>query len=814
MRTFIQDLRNSLRQVRNTPGFTLVVVIVLALGIGVSTAAFTVFNAVLLKKPAFHEIDRLVTLAEPRGNQETFWGVSLLDARDWRAQNRSLEQIAYYYQDQARWERSSGTTRLDVIPASANFFDTLGVQPELGRTFSDEEERAKAKVVVLNHSIWQQSFSSDPKVLDQTIKLNSEFYQIIGVMPKDFEFPLGQSLAVWEPFPSPPDSEKRDSSLLSVFGRLRRGVSIEQAQSELSAIQKTIAQGNAKDDLPDRVVVRRYWDTIVGKVRPALLLLAGAVLLIWLVACANVASLMLTRNSVRQREIAIRRALGAGRMRLVRQLLTENLVYSAIAGALGFGLAVAAVRLLEHRVAKLLSLQGNLSLHVDSTVVLMLIALSIVSTLVFGLLPAIQASASPLQTGLQVKSGQSTGRQSRLRDGLVIGELSVSLLLLVAAGLLLRTLSSLHHVPLGFSTENIVTSAFIIPQDRYQTQNVTLALYQPMIERIKQIPGVQSAAITSVMPLRRGFQMLGMFGIAGRKRMKPSEMPQADLRFSSPEYPQTLGITLERGRFFDAGIDTPTSQPVVVVNHAFAAKYLQGEDPTQKALAMGTRPGWRTVPIVGVIADVRQTAVELPPGPEIHLSTTQLAVDAPFYNIGSGFAQIAVRTRQKPEALIAAIRKAAHDVAPEVATGEFNTMTEVVEDTLGRQTLAARLASLFAGATLLIAITGLYGLLSYSVRQRTQEIGIRMALGAQRTNVLALILRRALVLVLLGLSVGVVLAFSTSRVLRSYLYGVREHDLVTTVAVSLLLCVCGALAAYLPARRAASVDPIEALRTE
>ena len=814
MRTFLQDLRYAIRQIRNTPGFAAVTILVLALGIGVSTATFTVLNAVLLKKPAFARLDRLVTISEPRGTAEPFWGVSLLDARDWRAQNRSLEQIAYYYEDSARWERDSGTEKLDMVGASANFFATLGVQPMLGRTFSDEEEQAKAKLVVLNHQIWQESFASNPRVLGQTMKLNGEFYQIIGVMPKDFAYPLREPHQVWEPFASPPDSENRDSSLLSVFGRLRPGVMPEQAQSDVSAIQKVISQGNPKNDLPDHVVVRRYWDTIVGKVRLSLLLVAGVVALVWLVACANVASLMLTRNSVRQREIAVRRALGAGRLRLVRQLLTENLVYSVMASAVGLGLAYAAVRAFEHRLLREIGVQTVETLRIDSTVLLALMALSVISTLVFGLLPAILASGSPILYSLQVKSGQRTGKQGRLRDGLVVGEIAVSLLLLVSAGLLLRTLYALHHVALGFSTENIITSAFTIPPERYANESVNLALYQPMVERLEQIPGVRSAAVTSVMPLKRGFQMVGMFGIAGQKALKRGDMPQGDLRFSSPGYPQTLGITMERGRFFDSAIDTPTSQPVAVVNHTFAVKYLHGEDPTSKALAMGSRPGWKAVPIIGVIADVRQSAVNLPPGPEIHLSTTQLTPGAPFYNVGSEFSQLAVRTRQKPELLVAAIRKAAHDVAPDVATGNFDTMSEVVEDSLGSQTLAARLVSLFAGATLVITIMGLYGLLSYTVGQRRQEIGIRMALGAQRTNVVLLVLRRAFLLLLLGLSIGITLALSASRVIRSFLYGVGERDAFTTVAVSLLLCLCGILAAYLPARRAASVDPIEALRTE
>lgn len=815
MPSFLQDLRYAVRQIRNSPGFAAVTVLVLALGIGVSTATFTVLNAVLLRKPPFSHLDRLVSLIEPRGRDQVFnWGVSLPDVRDWRAGNHSLEQIAYLAEGNARWERNSGTQKLDLSAVSGNFFATLGVQPMLGRTFTDEEEQAKAKVVVLNHTIWQESYGSDPKVLGQTMKLNGEFYQIIGVMPKSFAFPVGILRQVWKPFATDPEAEKRESSLLTVIGRLRPGVTPEQAQSELSAIQKVISQQDTKDALPDRVEVHPYWETLIGKIRPALLLLTGAVALIWLVACANVASLMLTRNSVRQREIAVRRALGAGRLRLVRQFLTENLLYSLIASAAGLGLAYGAIRVLEHRLLREISVQGVEGLRIDSTVLLTLIALSVISTLVFGLLPAILASGSSIQHSLQIRSGQSTGKQGRLRDGLVVGEIAVSLLLLVAAGLLLRSLHALHQIPLGFSTENIITSAFIIPEDRYAKESVNVALYQPMVERLEQIPGVKSAAVTSVMPLKRGFQMIGMFGIAGKKQIGPEDKPQGDLRFSSPEYPQTLGITVERGRFFDAGIDTPTSQPVAVVNHTFVAKYLAGEDPTQHALSMGQRPGWKSVPIVGVIADVRQTAVNRPPGPEIHLSTTQLTPGAPFYNIGSGFSQLAVRTGQKPEPLIAAIRKAAHDVAPDVATGDFDTMSEVVEDNLGSQVLAARLLSLFAGATLLITIMGLYGLLSYSVGQRTQEIGIRMALGAQKTNVVFMVMRHAFVLLLLGLAVGITLAFTTSRVIRSFLYGVHERDALTTVAVALLLCLCGVLAAYLPARRAASVDPIEALRTE
>ncbi len=485
MRPILQDLHYAIRQLRNNPGFAVVTILVLALGIGVSTATFTVLNAVLLRKPAFAGIDRLVTLEEPRGPEQRIWGVPLLDVRDWRAQNHSLEQIAYYEVDNARWERDSGTQTVDIVACSGNFFSTLGVQPFLGRTFSQDEERAKAKVVLLNYSQWQESFASDRNIIGHPMKLNGDFYQIIGVMPKGFAYPLGEVRELWTPMAVTAEQEQERGVLsVTAFGRLRRGVTPEQAQSELSAIQKGISLANPKDDLPDQVLVRRYWDTIVGNIRPSLLLLAAAVALIWLVACANVAGLMLTRNSVRQREIAVRRALGAGKLRLVRQLLTENLLYSMIAGALGLLFAFGVVRGLEHRLVREISVQGNASLRMDSIVLWLVLALSIVSTLLFGLLPALQASAAPMQHGLQVKSGYATGGQGRLRDGLVIGEIAVSLLLLVAAGLLLRTLSALHHVPLGFSAKNIITSGFSIPPDRYAKESVNLALYQPIVERI------------------------------------------------------------------------------------------------------------------------------------------------------------------------------------------------------------------------------------------------------------------------------------------------------------------------------------------
>jgi predicted permease len=684
----------------------------------------------------------------------------------------------------------------------------------LGRDFISADEKQQTHTVVLSYPVWHSAFHDDPSIVGRSIRLDKVDYQVIGVMPRNFTFPIWDDNAVYTPPGWGPASGKdEDNGSLEVIGRLRTGVSVEQAQAELSAIQANIARTRATPDPPpDRVLIRRWWDTVVGDVRPALLAFAAAVLLVWLVACANVAGLQLTRNSARQRELAVRSALGAARSRIVRQLLTECLVLSAVASALGIGLSVALLRIIEHTLLRSLSSTGAVSLHVDFIVLAAVVALTFASTLLFGLLPALSAARSGAQQGLQARAGGPTHRQSRLRDILIAAELSVTVLLLVASGLLLRSLQDLRHVPLGFRTDNILTTSISMEPGRYDHRSVDLTLYQPLIARLRQLPGVESVAISSTTPLNHSFTMNGMFDITGSKNVRPEDKPQGNLRFASPDFPATFGIAIERGRFFEQALDTPDSQPAIVVNRSFVDRYLRGLDPLAVHLSMG-KDAWSSVPILGVIANTHDDTVAGDPSPAIYLSTTQLGPKHNFNSIGATFAQVAVRTRT-PLDLASSIHHVLREVAPEIPLTDVQTMQQIVADSLGSQTLAARLISLFAAATLLIAVVGLYGLIAYSVRQRTREIGIRMALGAQRSQVVALFLRRALTLVAAGLAIGLIASLFTARLLRSYLYGVHAHDPLTLFAVSIVLLLCAGLAAWLPSHRAATIEPSVALRAE
>jgi predicted permease len=789
---------------------------VLALGIGISTAMCTVLRGVLFRPVPFPHPRTLVTILEPRGPVPTFWGVSARDLRDWQKAQHSLDQLAWRQGLMGTVESPIGTQRINRDAVSAGFFATLGIRPMLGRDFTANDETRQTHNVILSYPVWHSAFHDDPSIVGRSIRLDKVSYQVIGVMPRNFTFPIWDDNAVYTPPGWGPTSGKEeDNASLEVIGRLRTGVSVEQAQAEISAIQANIARTRITPDgpPPDHVLIRRWWDTVVGDVRPALLAFAAAVLLVWLVACANVASLQLTRNAARQRELAVRSALGAARSRIVRQLLTECLLLSALASAFGIGLSIGLLRIIEHTLLRSVSSSGAASLHIDSVVLTAVVALTFASTLLFGLLPALSAARSGAQQGLQAKAGGPTHRQSRLRDILIAAELSVTVLLLVASGLLLRSLQDLHHVPLGFRTDNILTTSMSMEPGRYDHRSVDLALYQPLIARLRQLPGVDSVAIGSTTPLSHSFTMNGMFEIAGSKNVRPEDKPQGNLRFASPDFPATFGITIERGRFFQQALDTRDSQPVIVVNRAFATRYLRNTDPLAAHLGMGDKAPWSSVPIVGVLADTHDDTVAGDPSPAIYLSTTQLGPKHNFNSLAASFAQIAVRTRT-PLDLTSAIHHVLREVAPEIPLNDVQSMQQIVADSLGSQTLAARLISLFAAATLLIAVVGLYGLIAYSVRQRTREIGIRMALGAQRSQVVALFLRRALTLVTCGLVLGLIASLFAARLLRSYLYGVHARDPLTLFAVSIVLLLCAGLAAWLPSHRAATIEPSEALRAE
>jgi predicted permease len=805
------DLRYAARQMRRNPGFAATAIVTLALGIGANAAMFTVLRGVLFAPLPYERPERIVWVRGPQG-AEAPDNFSAPNLRDLQAQSKSFDDLAFdNYASTRSIDGSRGRERISLHEGGWNLLRVLGRQPILGRTFrADEEREGGSDVVVLSYDVWRTAFDGDRGIIGRQIKIWDKPYTVVGVMPSGFRFPIESEMEVWTPSVLDPKArEDRSSSYLDVIGRLKPGVSLEQAQAELSGIQAQIAKAHADAPAANHVVLTRYRDSLTKDVRKALLALSGAVVLVWLVACVNVANLMLTRAVGRRHEIAIRGALGATRYALVRQFLAETLLLSAVGSAAGLGLAVATIKLLWRSIDRALPLTQNI--RVNTPVLLILIALSLLSAMLIGLLPALKAASASVQDGLRDSTAKSSAslRQGWLRDGLVVAQISLTLVLLASAGLLFRTLSALHQVPLGFRQKNVVTGSLNFPHGVYDHRNIEIALFEPLLEKLRALPGVKSAALSSVVPMRGEFTVTLSTPIKGRPELSFEQQPHADLRIASPETAETLGIEVLRGRFF-TDEDTPDTPEVVVINQAFAKKYFPNEDPVGRSLG-GKKNEWK---IVGVIDDVKQTKLDLPTRPEVYSCSRQLKLDGAFYGIATAFTQLAVRTELPPETMIEPIRNAIRAVAPNAEMNEVKTMHEVIEDSIGSQTLAARLIGGFAGVALLIAVVGLYGLLAYTVGQRTREIGVRIALGATKENVLRLILRHALILLAVGVALGIGGAMAAGRVLKSFLFGVGAYDGFTIALVSAVLVACGLVAAYVPARRAAEIDPMTALRTE
>jgi predicted permease len=824
MSTFIQDLRYAFRQLRKNPGFTAVTVLTLALGIGVNAAMFAVIDAVLLRPFPFPKPEQIVQMSEAHPADVAASISSLPDIRDWRAQSHSFQDIAWY---------TTGIRSVDIpgysdfIPAvfsSANLLTTLQVEPALGRNFSPEEDQpGHGDVVLLNSIAWEKFFAKNPQAVGSSLKMGNKTYTVIGVMRAGFEYPsMGDGPAVWLPLLTNKDYEPRDSRSLTAVGRLKEGVSIGAAQAELSGIQANIAKAYPTLELDKRVIVKGYREVVTGDVRPALLALQFAVLAVWLIACANVASLLLSRTSGRRREIAIRSAIGAARTRLVRQFLTESLVLALTGAAFGLGLAYGCVRLLKFYLDLYLPLSQHI--HIDARVATALVFFSVISAVLFGLVPALQAARAPAQEALRDGTpAAGAGRQQRhFRDALVVGEIALSLLLLVSAGLLLRSLLALRNLPLGFVPHNVVTTAIFLPQagggmvgqtGKYAGKDIAQVFYAPLLNRLAHLPGVDSAALTSILPLSPNFQAGGSFEIVGRAK-DPSDKPRAAIRAVSPSLYSTLGIRLRQGRLFSES-DGASGPAGAVVNEAFAMKYFRGQNPLGHQIKISDKGPHAIVTIIGVVDNTHQTVLSEDAQPEINVSYLQLTPDdelTPY--ILASFTNLALRTHVAPSAVIPSLRATLREVDPDLAVVDVRTLEDVVDSSLGSETLAVRLLWMFGGAALLISIAGIYGLLAYNVSQRTRDIGLRMALGATRSNVIQMVLRQAVILLVIGVGIGVVAAVSAGNVLRSFLYGVVPYDATTIIGVCLLLLACGLLASYIPARRASRIDPIKALRWE
>jgi predicted permease len=831
------DVRFGLRMLGRSPGFSLAVVFTLALGVGATCAMFTVVDRVLLRPIRFEDPARLVTIVETgkRGSDQSGNAV-YQDIAQWQQRSRSMEAISFYDENHRRiWflDGKNGTVHVGSASISANLFPMLGLHPALGRGFLLQDaggsvRRDDAHAVLLSDAVWREDFGADPGVVGTITHMNGESLTIIGVMPPDVVFPYGSGNwnglpVVWRPVVLGDSDVTRDHNAPHywVLARLKRGVSLPAAESELRAIQSDVAK--AYTDPFDRdhlssVNLEVYAHSLVDeKVRKATLSLFGASALLWLIACVNAASLMFARSTARQREFAVRGALGASRAQILQQLLVESAILSVLSSVLGLALALTILKAFEHGLVTQFNIHQKL--QPDVSVMAALLLLTVFGTLNVALWPACGIFRSRFETKLRQGSPQTgmTRTQHRMRGALVVTEISLALTLLAGCGLLLRTIYALRHVALGFRTEHVLVANMTIPSYRFAGRDMTTDFYQPLIDRVKRLPGVDSASLMTEVPLGHTFSMIFTMRPSGHSAvdLQRREM-KAQFRAVGPEMQQVFGFRMLRGRFFNES-DTATSQAVEIVNRAFVRAYF-GDDRDPSAILGESLSGFgknRRSTVVGVLDDERQVSVAEPSQPEIEVCIPQITPESMFYKAAEGMAMdVAVRTSSEPSQLIPELRNVLRASSPDLAASNFVTMDQVVEESFGSQKLAAELLEIFAASALLLTLSGIYGVLAYFVVQRQRELGIRIALGAQQFHIRGLILRQACWMLGAGLIFGSGLAYLSSRWLTVFLYDVGTNDPWTGAAVAALLLAGGILAALIPAHRAASVNPAEMIRAE
>ncbi|MFL6333875.1 MAG: ABC transporter permease [Pyrinomonadaceae bacterium] len=809
MTTLLQDLRFGARMLWKRPGFTAVAVVTLALGIGANTAIFSLVNEVLLKPLPFPEPGRLVMLWEDATRigfpQNTPAPANFVD---WKTQTQSFESLAATSFESFNLTGYGEPQRLNGNGVSAGLFPLLGVRPALGRGFTaDEEKPGSDNVVILSHGLWLETFGGDPGVVGRDILLNGDKYTVVGVMPRGFQF-LDPNVRAWIPLSlSPEDWANRGGHYLTVVGRLKPGVSVEQADADLKAVTARIARDHPDEagDLAAYVLPLR--EQVAGQVRRPLLVLIVAVAFVLLIACANVAGLLLARSAARRRELAVRVALGASRWRVVRQLLTESTLLSAAGGAAGLLLALWSFAFLRQLVPP--SLAASAPLAVDARALVFTLVVSLVTATLFGLAPALQASKAGPADALKQGGGRGAvgGGGRTLRGAFVVAEVALALVLLVGAALLIQSLQKLRGQYTLKAPEQVLTLRTVLPQNRYREHAQREGFYDEVLGRVRALPGVLSAGYTTSVPLAWKGGTSG-FVVEGRA---PAQGLGYDAihRQVTAGYLESLGLPLKAGRYFEES-DGPQGQPVAVINEAMARTYFPGGDPVGQRFKVGDPDSERPwVTVVGVVGDIRQMGIEAPAKEEFYLPYRQVN-----YYPWFAPAHLVVRTSVEPTSLVAAVRREVHAVDPEQPVANVQTMEEILGEESSQRRVGMTLLASFAGLALLLSSLGIYGVLSFFVAQHTQEIGVRLALGAQPRSILALVLGKGMRLALLGVGLGLCGALLLTRFIESQLYGVSASDPLTYAGLALLLAVVALLACYLPARRAMKVDPMVALRYE
>jgi predicted permease len=806
MESLRQDLFYAIRIWLKSPVITGIAILAVALGIGVNTAIFSMVNAILLRPLPYPDAERLIRVweSEPELDKAP---IAPADFLDWRQQNQSFEQLSAFRSQSFNFTEGQEPERIRGARVSANFFSLLGIQPALGRSFTeDEDQPGQNKVLVLSDELWRRRFGADPNIINKTTLVNDQSYMIIGVTPRGATFPTRQAEVFTPNAFNDAEKKTRRTHYIFAIGRLKPNVTFAQAQSEMSGIASRLGELYPASNSKVGVKLVPLKEEVVGNVQRLLLILMVAVVCVLLIACANIANLLLSRGITRQKEVAIRNALGASRGRIIRQMLTESVLLSLVGGALGLLLAFGLVYVLHN--LKSANIPRLTEIHLDVRSLAFTFFLSLLTGVLFGLFPALRASTPDLEESLKEGSNRQSQGYShhRLRSLLVVSEVGLSLLLLIVAGLLIKSFVRLSNVDLGFDQSNLLTMEIALPGSKYPDGQSQVAFFQQAVENLKSLPKVQHVGAISDLPLLGGNSTV--FQIEGRPS-EEGEKPLTEYRLISPDYFRAMNIELLRGRFFNVS-DHKTSLGVVIINETFAKRFFSGEDALGKRVGLSNPADWRE--IVGIVRDVRDYGPDIEPTPQSYVPMVQNTAD--YLDGTSSGMGLVVRTDSDPRSFTPMVREQIRNLDKSQPIQNLKTMEERFGESVAQRRFNMLVLSIFAGLALLLAAVGVYGVISYSVTQRTHEFGVRMALGAQPRDVHKLVLSHVLKLAIAGIILGLAAAFAVTRTLSSFLYGVTATDPTVFIATSLVMAAIGFLASYYPARQATKVNPIIALRTE